>query len=393
MTQKVGTISIGIKAPIIRHGDDIVEIVTSSVREGLASLQMPLAHKDIIGVTEAVVARAQNNYATTDQIAKDIQAKLTSDCLAVVFPILSRNRFSIILKAIAKAVKKAVIVLSYPSDEVGNHIISIEELDKHDINPFRDVLLKHEFEELFGKSNHPFTHMDYLGFYQGLCEANGCDAKIILSNNPLEALKYTNYVLACDIHTRYRTKQLLKKAGATVCGLDEILTESIDGSGYNPQYGLLGSNLAGEEKVKLFPRDAQEVVNAIAQKVLAETGVDVEVLIYGDGAFKDPVGKIWELADPVVAPGVTAGLMGQPNELKLKYLADTIFKELSGQALSEAIRDAIQQNKLGEMNEQQKLGTTPRQISDLVGSLCDLTSGSGDKGTPIVVIKNYFDKY
>lgn len=390
----IGTISRGVRAPIIRQGDDIAKIVVDSVLAASESENIQMRDRDVVAVTEAVVARSQGNYATVDQIAADIKSKYGDETVGVIFPILSRNRFAICLRGIARGVKKMVLMLSYPSDEVGNHLIDLDSLDDAGINPWTDVLTESRYRELFGIRRHPFTGVDYIEYYRDLIESQGCELEIILANDCRKILDYTKNVLTCDIHSRERSKKLLRASGASkVYGLDDILTASVDGSGYNEKYGLLGSNKATEESVKLFPRDCQKVVDRIADELLQKTGKHVEVMIYGDGAFKDPVGKIWELADPVVSPAYTAGLEGQPNEVKLKYLADNDFKELSGQALKDAISDYIRKkdgNLVGKMVSQ---GTTPRRLTDLIGSLCDLTSGSGDKGTPIIWIQGYFDNY
>ncbi|MBR6917625.1 MAG: coenzyme F420-0:L-glutamate ligase [Clostridia bacterium] len=388
----IGTVSRGVRAPIIRQGDDIAKIVAESVLEAAKSEGIAVRDRDVVAVTEAVVARAQGNYATVDNIATDIKRKFGGGTVGVLFPILSRNRFAICLKGIARGAKKIVLMLSFPSDEVGNHLIDLDSLDEAGVDPWRDVLTEAKYRELFGIVKHPFTGVDYIEYYRSLIEAEGADAEIILANDPRAILSYTKAVLVCDIHTRARSKKLLKAAGAgTVYGLDDILSESVDGSGYNEQYGLYGTNKATEETVKLFPRDGEPVVKKIQSIIYDATGKCVEVMIYGDGAFKDPVGKIWELADPVVSPAYTEGLIGQPNELKLKYLADNDFADLSGDALRDAIKGRIKtkdDNLVGKMASE---GTTPRRLTDLIGSLCDLTSGSGDKGTPIVWIQGYFD--
>ena len=394
MSRMVGTVSRGLRAPIIRAGDDLVEIVTNSVLEASADDGFAIRDRDVVAMTEAIVARAQGNYASVDNIADDVRAKLGGGTVAVIFPILSRNRFAICLRGIAKGAKKIVLMLSYPSDEVGNHLISLDALDEKGVDPYKDVLTLEKYRELFGYEKHTFTGVDYVDYYKGLIEEAGAEAEIIFANDPRAVLPYAKNVINCDIHTRARTKRLLKAAGAErVFGLDEIMTESINGSGCNEKYGLLGSNKATEDQVKLFPRDCQDLVEKIQAKLLEKTGKHVEVMVYGDGAFKDPVGKIWELADPVVSPAYTAGLEGTPNELKLKYLADNDFADLSGDALKEAIKTKIQEkdgNLVGQMVSE---GTTPRRLTDLIGSLCDLTSGSGDKGTPIVYIQGYFDNY
>ena len=390
----VGTVSRGIRAPIIRSGDDLVEIVTASVLEAAADDGFAIRDRDIVAMTEAIVARAQGNYASVDDIAADVRAKFPEGTVGVIFPILSRNRFSVCLKGIAKGAKKIVLMLSYPSDEVGNHLISLDKLDEMGVDPYKDVLTLEKYRELFGYEKHRFTGVDYVEYYEQLVRECGADCEVIFANDPRAVLTYTKYVLNCDIHTRKRTKRLLTAAGAVrVYGLDEILSASVNGSGYNKDYGLLGSNKATEDQVKLFPRDCQALVESIQALIYEKTGKRVEVMVYGDGAFKDPIGKIWELADPVVSPAYTSGLEGTPNELKLKYLADNDFAALSGDELKEAIKDKIkakEDNLVGNMVSE---GTTPRRLTDLIGSLCDLTSGSGDKGTPIVFIQGYFDNY
>ena len=395
MSRMIGTVSRGVRAPIIREGDDLASIVVSSVLEAAKSDGFSLRDRDVIGITEAVVARAQGNYASVDAIAADVRAKFPGGEFAVLFPITSRNRFAICLRGIARGAKKLTIVMSYPSDEVGNHLIDLDALDEKGVNPWTDVLDEEKYRALFGKNLHPFTGVDYVDYYKSICQEEGAQVSVIFANDARATLKYTQHVLACDIHTRARTKRILKAAGAqTVVGLDEILTAPVDGSGYNEAYGLLGSNKATEERVKLFPRDATDFVLAVQAGILKETGRHVEVMVYGDGAFKDPVGKIWELADPVVSPAYTEGLEGTPNEVKLKYLADNNFAELSGEALKQAISEYIankpKESLVGKMETQ---GTTPRRLTDLLGSLCDLTTGSGDKGTPIVLIQGYFDNY
>ena len=394
MSRMFGTVSRGVRAPIIRNGDNIVDIVTESVLEASRVEGVPFHDRDIVAMTEAVVARAQGNYATVDDIAADIKNKFGGETVGVIFPILSRNRFAICLRGIAKGAKKVVLMLSYPSDEVGNHLISMEAVDEKDVNPYRDVLTLEKYRELFGYEKHTFTGVDYVAYYESLIRECGAEAEIIFANNAKAILPYTKNVLCCDIHTRARTKRILKAAGAeVVLGLDEILNAPVNGSGFNADYGLLGSNKATEDQVKLFPRDCQPVVDAIQEKLFAATGKRVEVMVYGDGAFKDPVGKIWELADPVVAPAYTKGLEGTPNELKLKYLADNDFSNLEGEELKAAIKAKIHEkddNLVGQMISE---GTTPRRLTDLIGSLCDLTSGSGDKGTPIIWIQGYFDNY
>ena len=395
MSRMVGTVSRGVRAPIIRSGDNLVDIVTSSVLEAAKDDGFTVRDRDVIAITEAIVARSQGNYASVDDIAADVRAKLGGGTVGVIFPILSRNRFAICLRGIAKGCSKIVLMLSYPSDEVGNHLISLDAVDEKGVDPYKDVLTLERYRELFGYEKHPFTGVDYVEYYQNLIQECGAEVEIIFANDPRAILNYTKTVLACDIHTRKRTKRLLQAAGAEkVLTLDDIMTAPINGSGCNETYGLLGSNKATEDKVKLFPRPCQDLVEAIQAKMLAETGKHVEVMVYGDGAFKDPVGKLWELADPVVSPAYTAGLEGTPNELKLKYLADNDFASLSGEALRDAIKDQIRKKDgsslVGNMVSQ---GTTPRRLTDLIGSLCDLTSGSGDKGTPIVYIQGYFDNY
>ena len=394
MSRMVGTVSRGVRAPIIRAGDDLAQIVTDSILEAAADDGFAIRDRDIVAMTEAIVARAQGNYASVDNIADDVRAKLGGETIGVIFPILSRNRFAICLRGIAKGAKKVVLMLSYPSDEVGNHLVSLDALDEKGINPYSDVLTLEQYRELFGYEKHTFTGVDYVEYYEQLIRESGAEAEVIFANDCRAVLKYTKNVLNCDIHTRARTKRLLKAAGAErVFGLDEIMTASVNGSGYNANYGLLGSNKATEDQVKLFPRDCQPLVDEIQKRLQEKTGKCVEVMVYGDGAFKDPVGKIWELADPVVSPAYTAGLEGTPNELKLKYLADNDFADLSGDALKEAIKAKIQQKDGSLVGNMASEGTTPRRLTDLIGSLCDLTSGSGDKGTPIVFIQGYFDNY
>ena len=394
MSRMVGTVSRGIRTPIIRSGDDLAEIVTNSLLEAAREDGFALRDRDIVAMTEAIVARAQGNYATVDEIAADVRAKLGGETIGVIFPILSRNRFAICLRGIAKGCKKVVLMLSYPSDEVGNHLISLDAVDEKGVDPYKDVLTLEQYRQLFGYEKHPFTGVDYVAYYQELIQDCGAEVEIIFANDPRAILPYTKHVLCCDIHTRQRTKRLLREAGAvSVCGLDDILTAPVNGSGYNEKYGLLGSNKATEDQVKLFPRDCQDLVEDIQKRLLDQTGKHVEVMVYGDGAFKDPVGKIWELADPVVSPAYTAGLEGTPNELKLKYLADNDFADLSGEALREAIKDRIHRKDGDLVGQMVSEGTTPRRLTDLIGSLCDLTSGSGDKGTPVVFIQGYFDNY
>ena len=394
MERKVGTVSRGIRCPIIRKGDNLSQIVVDSVLEAAESEGFALRDRDVVAVTESVVARAQGNYASIDAIAKDVRAKLGGQTIGVIFPILSRNRFAICLRGIAQGAKKIVLMLSYPSDEVGNELVSFDQLDAAQVNPYSDVLTLEKYRALFGANPHPFTGVDYVQYYGDLVKECGAEVEIIFANDPRAILPYAKKVLNCDVHTRKRTKRLLLAAGAeTVCGLDDILTESIDGNGYNSSYGLLGSNKSTEDSVKLFPRNCDELVSDIQSKLLEKTGKHIEVMVYGDGAFKDPAGKIWELADPVVSPGYTAGLEGTPNELKLKYLADNDFADLSGSELKAAIENAIRQKKDDLVGNMASQGTTPRRLTDLIGSLCDLTSGSGDKGTPIILVQGYFDNY
>ena len=395
MSRMLGTVSMGIRAPIIRQGDDLVDIVTNSVLDAMKTDGLKPRDRDIVAMTEAIVARAQGNYATVDDIAKDVNNKFGGETVGVIFPILSRNRFAICLRGIAKGCKKVVLMLSYPSDEVGNHLIDWDLMDKHNVDPYKDVLTEEKYRSLFGYLKHPFTGVDYVEYYSNLIQESGAEVEIVFANDPRAILAYTKNVLNCDIHTRVRTKRLLKDAGAErVFGLDEIMNAPVDGSGYNDKYGLLGSNKSTEDTVKLFPRECQHLVLDIQAKLLEVTGKHMEVMVYGDGAFKDPVGNIWELADPVVSPAYTPGLEGTPNELKLKYLADNDFAALSGKELQDAIKAKIEQKDgsslVGNMASQ---GTTPRRLTDLIGSLCDLTSGSGDKGTPIVYIQGYFDNY
>ena len=394
MSRMVGTVSRGIRAPIIRSGDDLVEIVTASVLAAAADDGFQVRDRDVIAMTEAIVARAQGNYVTVEDIAADVKEKLGGGTVGVVFPILSRNRFAICLRGIATGAKKVVLQLSYPSDEVGNHLIDEDLMDEKGVDPYKDVLTLEQYRALFGVQKHPFTGVDYVEYYTQLVEGCGAEVEILFANDPRAVLAKTKDVLCCDIHTRARTKRLLKAAGGgRILGLDELMTAPRGDSGYNPTYGLLGSNKATEDKIKLFPRDCQELVEAIQERMLRETGKHVEVMVYGDGAFKDPVGKIWELADPVVSPAYTPGLEGTPNELKLKYLADNQFASLSGEALREAIKAEIQHKDGSLVGQMAAQGTTPRRLTDLIGSLCDLTSGSGDKGTPIVYIQGYFDNY
>ena len=394
MERKVGTVSRGIRGPIIRQGDNLVDIAVNSVMEAAESEGFALRDRDVIALTESIVARAQGNYASVENIAADVKAKLGGETIGVIFPILSRNRFAICLKGIAMGAKKVVLMLSYPSDEVGNALLTYDQLDEAGINPYSDVLTLEKYRELFGENKHEFTGVDYVDYYASIIKEAGAEVEVVFANNPRTILNYTDCIINCDIHTRVRTKRILKENGAkVVCGLDDIMTESINGSGYNTKYGLLGSNKSTEDQIKLFPRECQDLVEGIQAEVLKLTGKHVEVMVYGDGAFKDPQGKIWELADPVVSPAFTSGLVGTPNELKLKYLADNDFKNLSGAELKEAISKSIKEkdsNLVGNMASQ---GTTPRQLTDLIGSLCDLTSGSGDKGTPIILIQGYFDNY
>ncbi|MBQ1906745.1 MAG: coenzyme F420-0:L-glutamate ligase [Firmicutes bacterium] len=390
----IGAVSRGVRAPIIRQGDDIVKIVTDSVLKASQVHGIEFRDRDVVAVTESVVARAQGNYATVEQISEDIRRKFPGGEFGVIFPILSRNRFAMCLKGIAGGAKKIYLMLSYPSDEVGNHLISMDRVDEAGVDPYRDVLTEKKYRVLFGFEKHRFTGVDYIEYYKQLINDAGAEAEVIFANDCRAILEYTKNVICCDIHTRERSKRLLKAAGAEkVIGLDDILTESVDGSGYNESFGLLGSNKASEDAVKLFPRDCQPVVDGIAKALREATGKNIEVMIYGDGAFKDPVGKIWELADPVVSPAYTAGLEGLPNELKMKYLADNDFADLSGDALKEAISEAIKKKDADLKGNMASEGTTPRRLTDLLGSLCDLTSGSGDKGTPIIWIQGYFDNY
>ena len=394
MERKVGTISRGVRCPIIREGDDLAGIVVNSVVEAAQAEGFALRDRDVVAITESIVARAQGNYASVDDIGADVKAKLGGETIGVIFPILSRNRFSICLKGMARGAKKIVLMLSYPSDEVGNELVSLDQLDEAGINPYSDVLSLEKYRSLFGENPHPFTGIDYVEYYGNLIRECGAEVEIIFSNNAKTILKYTKNVLTCDIHTRARTKRILKANGAErVCGLDDIMTSSIDGSGYNTSYGLLGSNKSTEDMVKLFPRECQDLVEDIQSQLLKLTDKHIEVMVYGDGAFKDPVGKIWELADPCVSPAYTAGLEGTPNELKLKYLADNDFANLKGEALQKAIEAKIKEKDDDLKGDMASQGTTPRRLTDLIGSLCDLTSGSGDKGTPIVLVQGYFDNF
>lgn len=392
--RRVGTVSRGIRCPIIREGDDLASIVVDSVIEASEIEGFQLHDKDVISITESIVARAQGNYATVDDIAKDIKEKFNDQTIGVIFPILSRNRFAICLKGIARGAKKIVLMLSYPSDEVGNELVSIDMIDEANINPYSTILSLEEYRKLFGYNKHEFTGVDYVEYYENLIKSEGCEVEIVFANQAKAILNYTKAVLNCDIHTRQRTKRILKEGGAEIVySLDEILNKPVDGSGYNAKYGLLGSNKSTEDKIKLFPRECKDLVLEIQKRVLDQTGKHVEVMVYGDGAFKDPKGKIWELADPVVSPAFTDGLIGTPNELKLKYLADNDFKDLSGEALKEAISNKIRSKSGSLVGNMASQGTTPRQLTDLIGSLCDLTSGSGDKGTPVVLVQGYFDNY
>ena len=394
MERKVGTVSRGIRGPIIREGDNLIDITVNSVLEAAESEGFSLRDRDVIALTESIVARAQGNYVSVEDIATDVKNKLGGETIGVIFPILSRNRFAICLKGIAMGAKKVVLMLSYPSDEVGNALLTYDQLDEAGINPYSDVLTLEKYRELFGENKHEFTGVDYVDYYANIIKDAGAEVEVVFANQAKTILNYTDCIINCDIHTRVRTKRILKENGAkVVCGLDDIMTESINGSGFNTKYGLLGSNKSTEDQIKLFPRECQDLVEGIQAEILNKTGKHVEVMVYGDGAFKDPQGKIWELADPVVSPAFTSGLVGTPNELKLKYLADNDFKNLSGAELKEAISKSIKEkdsNLVGNMASQ---GTTPRQLTDLIGSLCDLTSGSGDKGTPIILIQGYFDNY
>ena len=396
MSRLVGTVSRGIRAPIIREGDDIAKLVTESVLAASEDEEwgFSIRNRDIIAMTEAIVARAQGNYATVDDIAEDVRAKFGGDTVGVIFPILSRNRFAICLRGIAKGAKKIVLMLSYPADEVGNHLVSLDDVEKAGVDPYTDVLSQDKYRELFGYKKHRFTGVDYVEYYEQLIREAGADCEIVFANNPCAILNYTDHVLCCDIHTAPRTKRILKEAGAAkVLGLDEILNAPVNGSGYNEEFGLLGTNKANEEMVKLFPRDSQGLVEKIQENIFKATGKHVEVLVYGDGAFKDPVGEIWEFADPIVAPFYTSGLEGTPNELKIKYLADNDFSDLSGEELRNAIKGEIEKKDANLVGKMASEGTTPRRLTDLIGSLCDLTSGSGDKGTPMVLVQGYFDNY
>ena len=394
MERRIGTVSRGLRGPIIKEGDDLKKIVVDTLMECLKKGDFEIGSKDVLAITESILARAQANYATKDQLAEDVRNKLGGETIGVIFPILSRNRFAICLRGIARGAKKVVLMLSYPSDEVGNHLLDLDLLDAKGVNPYTDVLTQAEFEATFGKSRHTFTDMDYVNYYKDIIEEEGSEAEIIFANNPRKILDYTDKVLCADIHTRERTKRLVREAGGkVVLGMDDLLNAPVNGSGYNPEYGILGSNKATEDTIKLFPVNCREFVQSVQDEIRERTGKTVEVMVYGDGAFKNPVGKIWELADPVVSPGYTDGLIGQPNELKLKYLADNDFADLRGDELKAAIENAIKEkddNLVGQMVTE---GTTPRRLTDLLGSLCDLTSGSGDKGTPFIYIQGYFDNY
>ncbi len=392
--RRVGTVSRGIRCPIIREGDDLVKIVSESVLEAAEAEGFELRDRDVIALTESIVARAQGNYASVDDIAQDVRTKLGGETVGVIFPILSRNRFAICLRGIARGAKKIVLMLSYPSDEVGNELVNLDKIDEAGINPYSDVLSLEKYRELFGENKHEFTGVDYVEYYGNIVREEGAEVEIIFANQPRAILDYADCVLTCDIHTRARTKRILKAAGAKiVCGLDDIMTASVNGSGCNEKYGLLGSNKSTEEKIKLFPKECKDLVIAIQDNILKETGKHLEVMVYGDGAFKDPQGKIWELADPVVSPAFTDGLIGTPNEIKLKYLADNDYKDLSGEELKKAISESIRSKESNLVGNMASQGTTPRQITDLIGSLCDLTSGSGDKGTPVILVQGYFDNY
>lgn len=394
MERRIGTISRGLRAPIIKEGDDLKKIVVDTLMSCIDNGDFEIGKKDVLAVTESILARSQANYATTEQLAEDVKNKLGGETVGVVFPILSRNRFAICLRGIAKGAKKVVLMLSYPSDEVGNHLLDLDLLDEKGVDPYKDVLTQEEFENIFGKTRHTFTDMDYVNYYKELIEEEGAEAQIIFANNPRKIVDYTDKVICADIHTRFRTKRLIKEAGGkTVLGMDDLMTSSVNGSGYNPDYGILGSNKATEDSIKLFPINCQEFVDEIQEEIKKRTGKTIEVMVYGDGAFKDPVGKIWELADPVVSPGFTEGLTGQPNELKLKYLADNDFADLKGDELKAAIEEAIREKDEDLVGQMVTEGTTPRRLTDLLGSLCDLTSGSGDKGTPFIYIQGYFDNY
>ncbi|MGX7077177.1 coenzyme F420-0:L-glutamate ligase [Globicatella sanguinis] len=393
MARNVGTVARGIRCPIIRQGDDLAKIVVDSVLEAAASDHFEIGDRDVIAMTESIVARSQGNYASVEAISKDVRQKLGGETVGVIFPILSRNRFSMILKGIALGAKKVVLMLSYPRDEVGNQLLTEDQLEEHNIDPYATVMNLEEYRRLFGENLHPFTGVDYVKYYAEIVTAAGAEVEFVFANHAKEILNYTDKVINCDVHTRQRTKRILKAQGATVYGLDDLLTKSIDGSGYNAEFGLLGSNKSTDDSVKLFPHECTDLVKDVQTQILAKLGKHVEVMVYGDGAFKDPVGQIWELADPVVSPAFTDGLEGTPNELKLKYLADNEFSELSGQDLKDAIASRIKEKDQSLVGQMDSEGTTPRRITDLLGSLCDLTSGSGDKGTPIVLVQGYFDNY
>ena len=392
MERKTGTISRGVRCPIFREGDDVATITVNSVIEAAEAEGFDLRDRDVVAITESVVARAQGNYASVEAIAQDVKEKLGGETIGVIFPILSRNRFAICLRGIAMGAKKIVLMLNYPSDEVGNALVSLDQLDEAGVNPYSDILSEEKYRELFGENKHPFTGVDYIQYYKDLILSCGAEAEIVLANDPRAILKYTDKVLNCDIHTRARTKRILKAAGAKiVCGLDDIMTAPVNGSGYNTKYGLLGSNKSTENMVKLFPNECFDLVENIQKQFMDRTGKHIEVMVYGDGAFKDPMGKIWELADPVVSPAYTKGLEGTPNELKLKYLADNDFADLKGEELKKAIESAIRKKDEDLVGNMASQGTTPRRLTDLIGSLCDLTSGSGDKGTPVILVQGYFD--
>lgn len=393
MTRNVGTVARGIRCPIIRQGDDLSKIVVDSILEAAKTDKFELGDRDVVGITESIVARSQGNYASIDAIGKDVKNKFGGETVGVIFPILSRNRFAICLKGIALGAKKVVLMLSYPRDEVGNQLLTEDQLEEKGIDPYSTVLTLEKYRELFGENLHPFTGVDYVAYYSEIIESAGAEVEIVFANHAIEILNYTKNVINCDIHTRKRTSRILKAKGAKVYGMDEILSESVDGSGFNSKYGLLGSNKSTEDSIKLFPNDCTDLVYDIQKKLLEETGKHIEVMVYGDGAFKDPVGQIWELADPVVSPAYTEGLEGTPNELKLKYLADNDFNDSSGEALKNAISERIKEKDSSLVGKMESEGTTPRRLTDLIGSLCDLTSGSGDKGTPIVYIQGYFDNY
>lgn len=393
MSRHTGTVSRGIRCPIIKQGDDLCSIVTDSVLEASREDRFDLHDRDVVAITESIVARAQGNYCSVDDIGEDVREKLGGEDIGVIFPITSRNRFSVLLTGIARGAKKIYLMFSYPSDEVGNAFLTYDDLDAKGVNPFSDVLSEEKYIELFGQPCHEFTGVNYVQFFKELIQKEGCECEVIFANQAKTILNYTKNVLTCDIHTRLRTKRILKNLGARVCGLDDIMTTSRNGSGYNEKYGLLGSNKATDEKVKLFPRDAQDLVEAIQKQLFEKSGKHMEVMVYGDGAFKDPQGKIWELADPVVSPFYTEGLKGTPNEVKIKYLADNDYGDLQGEDLKNAIKESIRKKDSNLVGKMISEGTTPRQLTDLIGSLCDLTSGSGDKGTPVVLVQGYFDNY